>query len=116
MDNRQTTVIYDAECPLCRRAVSFLTDDDTRQRFRFVASSSEEASDLLKSRQLPQSLAKDTVIVFEASKTYIKSDAVIHAMMKKGGMHRLSAILLLLPGSWRNRIYDWLAARRKNFY
>lgn len=60
-----------------------------------------------------------STVVYQRSNgdVLLRSDAVLHALIDIDSSWRfLARPALLIPSSWRDRIYDWIAARRKKFF
>lgn len=112
-ENLKPTIIYDGDCPLCQNAVKFLDAGKTESQFRFVAAADPSALKMLQKYQLPDDTKFKTVILEENNKIYIKSGAIIRSIQRKGGLWRMSGILLIIPKFIRDWIYDYIAAHRK---
>jgi len=106
-------IIYDGECELCRSAVRFLQTGSSPAGFKFVPSSDPSAHQMLDEFRIEKSTADKTVILIDKDRVYTKSAAIIKALQKKGRLWRLTGFFLLVPAFLRNRVYDWIADRRK---
>jgi predicted DCC family thiol-disulfide oxidoreductase YuxK len=115
MDNNEPNpiVIYDGECRLCRNAVKFMRAENSPAGIRFVQSSDPLAMKVLDSFKIPRETSERTVILIEKNFTYIKSTAILKALMKKSFLWRTAGVLFLVPAFIRDAIYDWIAKRRK---
>ncbi len=85
-----------------------------RSKIKFAALQSSTGQELLKKYNLPSNLS--TVIVLDNGKHYTKSDAAIHIASILGGWLSVLRLGKLLPKSFRNRIYDWVAANRYHWF
>lgn len=95
---------YDRNCSWCCRAAAFLA------RGKQAASSLQLVpTDFRDLSQLPS--AVDAVQYVRGGFVWVRSEAIRQALWDAGwrGMARL---LGAIPRSWRDKIYDWIAARR----
>ena len=108
-------LFYDGECGLCSRSVRFLMRRDRDALLYYAPLQGETAAEQLEAG-LRESLA--TVIYQRASgEILLRSDAVLQALIDINSRWRyLSRLALWIPRSWRDGIYNWIAARRKKFF
>jgi predicted DCC family thiol-disulfide oxidoreductase YuxK len=104
-------LFYDGDCGICARSVRFLMKRDSRQRLRFAPLQGVTAQSVL-----PEGLRRElSTAVYRQSehKTYLRSDAVLHAIIDTGSAWRLIAkALLWLPRGLRDACYNWVARNR----
>ncbi len=105
-------IIYDGECRFCRQAVKFLDTSKSSAHVNFVPSTDASSNDLLETFYLPKDITEKSVILIENRQVFTKSSAVIRALKRKGGVWRISGVLLIIPAFIRNLIYDWIARNR----
>jgi predicted DCC family thiol-disulfide oxidoreductase YuxK len=110
-------VYYDGQCGLCQRSVRLiLAEDATGNAFRFAPLQGETFQALVapKAREaLPLSL----VVQSETGALLTRSSGVLHILRRLGGVWRLLAgLLVLLPASLRDRIYDGVARIRHKLF
>jgi predicted DCC family thiol-disulfide oxidoreductase YuxK len=111
----EPVIIYDGECPLCQHAVKFLQHNLVLPIGKFIPSSDPYLGAILNEYHLTGELTEKTVILIDNHQVFTKSTAIIKALQKKGRFWRLSGILLFIPVSLRDTVYDWIAHRRKQF-
>lgn len=106
---------YDGDCGLCSRSVCFLMRGDRAELLYFAPLQGETAA-----RRLEDGLrdSLSTAVYLRASgDVLIRSDAVLHALIDTGSRWRfLAHPALLIPRSWRDGLYKWIAARREKFF
>ncbi len=100
---------------------------DKRGAFRFGTLQSPEAQALLFRISLPDPLPDSLVLIhrsetggseIDQSKIHFRSEAVLRALRNLGQTptgrfwRRVAALASLIPVAWRDRIYDFVAARR----
>lgn len=105
-------LFYDGDCGICTRSVRFLMKRDPEQRLRFAPLQGVTAQSLL-----PEGLRKElSTAVYRQSErvVYLRSDAVLRALIDTGSAWRFTAkALLCLPKGFRNACYDWVAHNRE---
>ena len=95
---RRLTVLYDADCALCRRARAWLERQSQYVPLVFVAAGSEDARGMFPSLDHPSTLAELTVIadtgdVYRGPKAWI---ICLWALRE----HRSTAVSMRAPGAW----------------
>ena len=112
-------ILFDGVCNLCNGAVNFIIDRDPEGCFTFAALQSEEAAPLLAEfgRQ-PESLATapDSIALIEGGHLYERSDAVLRIARRLDGLWPLSYAFVVLPKSFRDALYGWIAANRYRWF
>ncbi|MBD8004153.1 thiol-disulfide oxidoreductase DCC family protein [Bacillus norwichensis] len=107
-------VLFDGVCNFCDASVQFIIKNDPKGKFRFAPLQSDIGQKLLK--QYHFSADVDSIVLIEEDKTYCKSDAALRICRHLKGLWKLAYILIILPGSARNFIYDVLARNRYNWF
>jgi predicted DCC family thiol-disulfide oxidoreductase YuxK len=109
-------IFYDGHCGLCQRSVRLiLAEDTTGMAFRFAPLQGETFAALpAKEREaLPMSMVVQT----ENGTLLTRSPGVLHILRRLGGVWRLLAgVLVLMPVSWRDRLYDGVARVRHRVF
>jgi predicted DCC family thiol-disulfide oxidoreductase YuxK len=106
-------IFYDGHCGLCHRAVKFvLKHDRTESAFRFAPLQGETIKSLLSPEQ--RATLPDSFVVLTRDRTLLtRSNASLHVMLRLGGAWRsLANILNLVPRSFRDLVYDFVARVR----
>ncbi len=112
----QILVLYDGVCGLCNRLVAFLLRHDRRDQFRFAPLQSAIAQTLLCRYGLdPNDF--DTVVVLAnfrqpSERALTRSQAVLWAVRRLGGIWKFFAIAKILPLPLREELYRFIARRR----
>ncbi len=110
-------IFYDGQCGLCHRAVRFvLAEDAAGSAFRFAPLDSDAFRAAVPEADrvgLPDSL----VLITAEGAILTRSDAVLHAMRRLGGLWRaLAAVGRLIPRQARDRAYDAVARVRLRLF
>ena len=107
---------YDGACGLCHRTVRFLLAEDREGTFRFAPLDSESFRRTVSEEQrraLPDSLVLRT----PDGALRVRSEAVLEAGLRLGGLWRVVAELLRwVPASLRDRAYDFVASIRHRLF
>ena len=114
------TILFDGVCNLCNGFVQFVIRHDAAGRFRFAALQSEAAQALLAAHGqalAPTELADPTSVMLVADgRVYTHSAAVLRIAGRLGGIWRLAAVGWLLPGTWRDGLYRYIARHRYRWF
>lgn len=115
-DGSYDIIFYDGECGLCHGLVRFILPRDKTGRFRFAPLQGETLASAASPEQ--RAALPDSVVLLTASGEWLtKSEATIHVLRRLGGFYRLVAALFrLFPGPLRDRLYDFVARRRKQWF
>ncbi len=111
------TLFYDGSCGLCHRAVRFLLAEDRGgSSFRFAplgGAAFESAIPAPQRAQLPDSI----VLRCPDGRVLVRSAALLEAGRALGGCWRVIAVLLHpVPPRFLDRVYDFVAARRRRLF
>ncbi len=115
-------VFYDGVCGLCNRFVSFTVKRDAGGLFRFAPLQGETAA---QGTPLPfsdgtpdagHSVSPRSVILRDGEGDHVRSDAAIRVLSNLGGAWRFVEITRLLPRSWRDAGYDFVARNRYRWF
>jgi len=121
MDVSGPVLLFDGECGLCLRCVRLLLAKDRRGRLRFAPLQGEAAQRFLRERGLPTEDFDSVIFVLNWTKRLTveplyRTDALLAAMQEAGGIWRAVTWLRVLPGTWRDGAYRWMARWRKRFF
>ena len=116
----QAVILYDGVCGLCDRSVRFVVAHDRAGRFRFAPLQSTYASAaLVRHGRAARDL--DTVYALfdpgePGERLFAKSDAAIAVLGALGGRWRIAALARIIPRTWRDAAYDWVARHRYRWF
>ena len=112
----QPTLYYDGVCNLCHFSVQWIIKRDQRKIFRYENLQSEAGQNIVK-RIAPSMLSSDSVILVMDGQIFLYSDASLAVLKKLGGIYTLlGRIGFLLPLSFRNTIYRFIAKNRYKWF
>ncbi|MEP2057152.1 MAG: DUF393 domain-containing protein [Maribacter litoralis] len=116
MDINKKIILFDGVCNLCDSSVQFIIKRDKNDVFRYAALQSETGEKLLAERNI-DSNEIDSIILIEPNVAYYtKSTAALEIGKNLKGLRTISSILLWLPESLRNIVYDFIAKNRYKWY
>ena len=109
-------ILFDGICALCHGFVRWTVRRDRRGRFAFAPLQGPTARAVL--ARHPETSGADSLVLVLAAGTLdervlVRSEAVMAAGRELGGVWRaLVGLASALPQRWRDRMYDFVAARR----
>ena len=111
-------IFFDGYCFLCNRIVDFLISKDRNQLLQFASIQSEFASKMFSSQQMfiLEDQKFSTVVFLQKGKIKTKSEAVIAIISTFGGVYRLANVFHVIPRSFRDFLYMFVANRRYRWF
>ena len=113
-------VLYDGLCGMCDAVVQLLLRHDHKDAFRFAPQQGEAARQVL-GRHALDSATMETICVIEnynspEEAVYTRSDAALRIAEGLGGIWTLMLAARLLPRSFRDACYDFVARNRYRIF
>ena len=115
VEKHHPVILFDGVCNLCNGFVQFIIRRDPQAKFRFASLQSEAGRHLLEAHQLPTD-SIDTVVLIDQGKAFLRSDVPLRMAGHLGGAWALLTVFQVLPKGLRDRIYDFIAARRYRWF
>jgi predicted DCC family thiol-disulfide oxidoreductase YuxK len=109
------TILFDGVCNLCNGFVRFVIARDPAARFRFAALTSPAAAEVLRRTGVAGPLP-DSMILVEDGRAYTRSDAPLRIARGLRFPWPLLYGLIVVPRFIRDRVYDFVAARRYRWF
>ncbi|MDO6516765.1 thiol-disulfide oxidoreductase DCC family protein [Zobellia uliginosa] len=116
MENSKQIILFDGVCNLCNGAVQFVIKRDTLDVFRYAPLQSELGKKLIAERNIDSNSIDSIILIDPGVAYYIKSDAALEIGKQLKGYKTLSSILLWIPRSLRDIVYDFIARNRYKWY
>jgi predicted DCC family thiol-disulfide oxidoreductase YuxK len=113
--NENPVVLFDGVCNLCNGFVQFVIPRDPDGTLKFASLQSDVGQELLVAHDLPTDSLNSLVFV-ENGDCYVKSAAVARIAAHLNGLYPLLSVLNYLPRPIRDRAYDFVAARRYQWF
>jgi len=108
-------LLFDGVCNLCNGSIQFIIPRDPGGKLRFAPLQSELGTQVREATGLSTD-DLETVVLVDDGMAYTKSDAAIRVAEHLGGMYRLLSLGRLVPRGVRDRIYDFVAANRYDWF
>ena len=105
-------VLFDGTCGFCEGSVRFIANRDPHGYFRFGASQSPRAAELLAAHGLTREQTKSIVLI-EDGQVYLRSTATLRIARRLPFPWRLAGGLLYVPRPLRDAAYAVVARVRK---
>ncbi|WP_291966412.1 thiol-disulfide oxidoreductase DCC family protein [Maribacter sp.] len=116
MESNKKIILFDGICNLCNSSVQFAIKRDENDIFRYAALQSETGKRLLEERSIDTKKVDSIILIEPNIAYYTKSTAALEIGKNLRGLRTISSILLWLPESFRNIVYDFIAANRYKWY
>jgi len=108
-------ILFDGVCNLCNGFVQFVIARDPHAHFRFAALSSDAAARVFREAGVVLPIP-DTIVLVDAGQVYFRSDAPLRIARGLRFPWPLAAVLVVVPRFLRDRVYDFIAARRYRWF
>jgi predicted DCC family thiol-disulfide oxidoreductase YuxK len=108
-------LVFDGVCNLCNGAIQFIIPRDPEGKIRFAPLQSELGVDIRDQSGISTDNL-ETVVFVDDGLAYTKSDAAIRIGEQLGGVFRLLSLGRLVPRRLRDRIYDFVAENRYDWF
>jgi len=113
---KQLILFYDGPCILCNFWIQKLCRWDKNDRLQFSSLDSAFAKYFFK-KHPSHLLAIDSILAWDPEEAYeIEAQAVFRILKYLGGLWKFFLIFQLVPTSWANRLYRFVAARRYRWF
>lgn len=109
-------ILFDGVCNLCDTAVQFIIKYDKKDDFRFVPLQSNLGQEIIKHIGI-DTQKTDSIILYQPQIAYYyKSEAALEIAKHLGGIFYFASLFSILPTSFSNYIYDYIAKNRYKWY
>jgi len=108
-------LLFDGVCNLCNGSIQFIIPRDPEGTLRFAPLQSDLGETVREAAGLSTD-DLETVVLVDDGKAYLRSDAAIRLGERLGGGYRLLSLGRLLPRSLRDRVYEFVADHRYDWF
>jgi predicted DCC family thiol-disulfide oxidoreductase YuxK len=109
-------ILFDGICNLCNSAVQFVIQHDKKDLFRFVSLQSDLGIKIINHIGVDLKYI-DSIILYEPGIAYYyKSEAIVEIAKHLGPFYSLLTVFKILPTSFSNSVYDYIAKNRYKWY
>ncbi|HET7025293.1 MAG TPA: DCC1-like thiol-disulfide oxidoreductase family protein [Gemmatimonadales bacterium] len=112
---RSPLLLYDGACGFCARQVQFILRHDRRRVLSFAPLEGVTAPGII--ARHPELKGVDSLVWVDEpggtdERARVRSGAVLAIASYLGGVWRLGLVLAIIPGGWRDGLYDVVARHR----
>lgn len=108
-------ILFDGMCNLCSGAVQFILKHEKSEHLKFASLQSTSGERFRKSFHFdPQNT--DSIVFIYAGKAYVKSEAVLKISSYLKFPWHLLSVVRVFPKFFTDKIYDFIARNRYNFF
>ena len=115
LDTKHKIILFDGVCNLCNRSVNFIISKDRKDVFRFATLQSDIGISLMSQHGIDASKT-DSVILIDTNEYYERSSAILQIVKHLSGGYALLYFFIILPKSFRDWGYDYIAKNRYKWY
>jgi predicted DCC family thiol-disulfide oxidoreductase YuxK len=109
-------ILFDGVCNFCNSTVLKIIKHDSKDLFIFTSLQSEIGKEITNSLNI-DTRKVDSIILFETENNFhIKSNAALRIMDLLGGFWKLTTIFKILPVSFRDSVYNYIAKNRYKWF
>lgn len=105
-------ILFDGTCAFCERSVRFIATRDPQGYFRFAASQTPQAAELLARFGVTRD-SERSIILIEHGQIFLRSTATLRIASRLTFPWRLAGALLWIPVPIRDAAYRLVAALRR---
>ncbi len=109
-------LLFDGVCNFCNSTVLKIIKYDSKDIFVFASLQSKIGKSITSNLNIDTTKV-DSIILFETETNFhIKSNAALRVMQLLGGFWKLATIFKVLPVSFRDSIYNYIAKNRYKWF
>tara|TARA_B100001179_G_C18603908_1_gene412621 strand:- start:3064 stop:3495 length:432 start_codon:yes stop_codon:yes gene_type:complete len=116
IEQNKKTILFDGECNLCDRSVQLLLKNDPQDTFRFVSLQSTTGKKIQHEYGIDTSYQNSIIVINDYVNYMAKSSAILSLTRSMGKLWPLLNIFWVIPKSIRDSLYDYIAARRYQWF
>ncbi len=105
-------VFFDGDCGICSRSIRLLARLDTRERLSFAPLQGTLAAGIGLDHHAADHGGTMVVMREPDAKLFFRSDALLEIARTLGGVWACLGIFAIIPRSWRDALYQFVADRR----
>lgn len=116
LPKNKNIILFDGVCNLCDASVQFIIKHDKKDVFRFVALQSDLGIEIIKYIGIDARNIDSIILYKPGIAYYYKSSAALEIAKELGGFFSLVIIFKIIPETFRNKMYDFIAKNRYKWY
>lgn len=115
LKNHNYILLFDGDCSLCNRTVRIIMQFERKPKLVFAGIGSEIGKKLTE-MLFPNGQIPDSLVLIENGQALVKAKAALRIATILGGVFYVFSVLKLLPASWLDTVYDWVARNRIRWF
>jgi len=108
-------ILFDGLCNLCNNSIRFIIKHDRKKAFVFSAIQSDTGQAITGSNLQTENNLYSILLLYRGE-IYDRSEAMLKVAEIIGGMWAMASIFRILPRSFRDTLYDFVARRRYRWF
>lgn len=112
---QKPVIFFDGVCGLCNRFVDWTIRRDRHRVFKFAPLQGETAKQNIGEQPTGQE-EEWTLVYVDEDGRFVRSSAVIRILTRLGGFWKIAGAGYILPTSWRDALYRFVARRRYGWF
>lgn len=110
-------LVFDGVCVLCARILRpILWADHDKEHLSYATTQSDVGQEYLRKFGYDTENFHTVLLIMPDGSYFIKSDTIAEIAKIIGGPWHLLRVLKILPKSWRDALYDFVAQRRYKWF
>lgn len=110
-------LVFDGVCNLCAHAIKpILWADQKHQKLFYATAQSDIGQEILAKYNYRLREYETVLLITPEGQLFEKSDVVLQVAKRLGGVWHLLRVFAIVPKSWRDRLYDYVAQRRYRWF
>jgi predicted DCC family thiol-disulfide oxidoreductase YuxK len=105
-------IVFDGDCGFCNKSIMYFARIDNNNEYLFVSNLSKKGTDLLLKFNI-NNLSKDTIILINNEKYFLKSKAIFNFLIDVRKSKILKFFIGMLPLCFCDKVYDFIAKYKK---
>jgi predicted DCC family thiol-disulfide oxidoreductase YuxK len=115
VDHKKPIILFDGVCNFCNAMVNFIIEQDKKNVFLFATLQSESGKKLLEQFHINWQ-HRDSFVVIETDKAYMKSDAALKLYNKLPWYWKWTQVFWIVPKIIRDWVYNVVAKNRYKWF
>jgi predicted DCC family thiol-disulfide oxidoreductase YuxK len=116
LHNNKKIVLFDGVCNFCNSSILRIIKNDKKNVFLFASLQSEIGKQLTNHFKIDTSKIDSIILIESKTSFYIKSTAALKIINHFGGLWNLFKIGWVLPASFRDLFYNYIAKNRYKWF
>lgn len=116
IEQNKKIILFDGECNLCNHSVQLLLKNDPQDTFRFISLQSTFGKKIQHEYGIDTSYQSSIIVINDYVSYMAKSSAILSLTRSMGKLWPLLNIFWVIPKSIRDSLYDYIAARRYQWF